>query len=178
MKAAITARGPRALAVLLLATIAQQTTGQSGGNPNDEGLTDSSSFHRRIGLAIARTAAPAPYVSSVPLVYDVQGRSNELMITLAYGNPQALRQIIPSLPGSFKRKQAEQLVVDAVRTHERNADLALHSPVAAWYLTEGNRLSDKLRAELSANHPAERLQQYLILRYSSVASALQAESRL
>ncbi len=147
-------------------------------NPNDEGLTDPSLFPRRLGAPYVRPAAPEPYVQPVELAFDESGRSSELIVTLAYSNKQALRQIVPTLSDAATRQIVEMEVVKAVRSRERVADLALQNPVGAEFLTEDGRLPDASRAMLAADHPRELLEQYLILRYPSVAAAVQAEERL
>jgi hypothetical protein len=152
--------------------------GQSATNPNDEGLTDTSVFHRRVGVAPTKAAPADEYVPPVALLFDDGGHSNELIVTLSYSNTTALRQIVPALPDGVGRKVVEQEVVKAVRLRDRNADLSLQSPVASWHLTHRTRLDDDQRAELSLDHPRERLEQYIRLRYGSVAAALQAEERL
>lgn len=111
-------------------------------------------------------------------MFDDQGRSNELIVTLAYSNKPALRRILPALSDSAGRQIVESQIVTALRRNERAADFAFQSPAAAQHLTELSRLQDTERAELPDEHPREKLEQYLLLRYSSVAAALQARERL
>jgi hypothetical protein len=160
--------------------VASTSTAQTGGtiNRSDEGLNSGAAFQRRVGVPITPAAQPPAYMPSVPLAFDEQGRSNELIVTLAYANKTALKQIVPALADSATRQTTEAEVVKAVRQYERAADFALQSPMAAGHLIETGRLQASKRAELGAGHPRERLEQYLLLRYVSVAAALQAQEKL
>jgi len=169
-----------AIASIAWTFVALSATAQTGGTQNrsDEGLNSGAVFHRRVGAPLVPSAPPPAYVPSVPLLFDEQGRSNELIVTLAYANRAALKQIVPGLADSATRQSTEAEVVKAVRQYERAAGFALQSPMAAGHLIEAGRLQPSKRADLGVDHPRERLEQYLLLRYVSVAAAMQAQERL
>lgn len=152
--------------------------GQTGNNPNDEGLTIDAVFHRQIGKAVPPYVAPEKSVSPVPLLVDAQDRSNQLVITLQYAAPSAVRLLTPSLPESASHSAAETALVNAVRGKINGTMTVLRHPVAIWYLTESNRLDDVQRRKLSPDHPREKLEQFLVLRYQSVADAMDAQAHL
>lgn len=148
--------------------------GQTGNNPNDEGLTIDAVFHRQMGKAVPPYVAPKRWESPVPLTFDDVGRANQLVIRLNYDSPSALRLLAPSLPEAASHSATETALVNAVRGKINGTLAALRQPVTIWYLTEGSRLDDTQRGQLAKDDPREVLEQFLVVRYDSVASALDA----
>lgn len=148
--------------------------GQTGNNPNDEGLTIDAVFHRQMGKAVPPYVAPKKWESPVPLTFDDVGRANQLVIRLNYDSPSALRLLAPSLPEAASHSATETALVNAVRGKINGTLAALRHPVTIWYLTDGNRLDETQRGQLAKDDPREVLEQFLVVRYDSVASALDA----
>ncbi len=136
-------------------------------------------------VAAVSSPVPAPIPSNKawtqPLERDAQGRTSQLVVRLnsrSAGLATALSR--STLASELDARPAfERSFVITVDTQRDPALLqALGGPVAARPVISHGRRHDEARLAAEGNDPAEHLQQFIVLRYASVAEALSAEKKL
>jgi len=122
---------------------------------------------------------PKPVASEprVPLYFDADGNSNELIASFNYDQPGRLVNIA-TLAKEGDRDALEHAVVQSIEGGDRTTKATLIGAEHARLLTEGYRLSADARGALPPGHPRESLERYVILRYPTVKSALNAMGSL
>ena len=154
------------------------------GFAQQDDLRENGPFEQRY-FARERGAATKPYVPqlpalpTVPFQADKDGKSNELIVLLEYGQTARLKTLL----GTASNAEATATPVGLERTvvaaiNNKSSPLlasALQAPVHARYLLNVERLGDEARARgAKVNAPRERLERFMVLRYSSVAEAQRA----
>lgn len=146
---------------------------------NDEGPFIGGVFSRPIGNAV-----PLPQTdvdddeAAFPVLFDENGRSNELIVMLDYSHRSLVTAILPGLAEGVRPDVIEAAIIDNVRGRDSLAYTAFHGAEHARLLTAGMRLDPDLRSKLAPEHPRERLERYIALRYPTVELATKALAAL
>ena len=120
-----------------------------------------------------------PAQPSVSFQAEKDGKSNELIVLLEYGQTARLQTLL----GTAGKSEAtatpaslERTVLTSINSKTSpQLTSALQAPAHARYLLNVERMSDEARARgAKVNAPRERLERFMVLRYSSVAEAQRA----
>lgn len=145
------------------------------GIANDEGPFTGGVFARLAGKPIPPSQPDeASGIFATQITHDEHGNSNELIVIFDYAQMANTIALSPTA----SHDEFERAIVDAL---EKDDAIIRHTLLGARHarlLTHGMRLHPEVRARLPADHPRERLEQYIVLRYDTVKDAIQAREAL
>ncbi len=162
------------LAALLLCSLA--TRAQDQEIANDEGPYLEGVFAREAGPPLI-LPAKLPEYEPAPL-FDEEGNSNSVIVLLDFDAP-AFDPVLSGKVDPGDQLAAEQAMLETINAREQATEALFSQPDEAHFLIRPeNRLDPQAREALGTDNPRERLERYLVLRYSSVKAAKAAETYL
>lgn len=127
---------------------------------------------------LRRCDKPDPSPIPGDFLVDTQGLTNEILV-LANGDSPALRSKLPELSmAPLGSVQAEDALVQGVRSGGPTVMAAFANPIGARYLITLERLNSDSRVGLSAEDPLETLNRYVVLRYADIQQTQNALNAL
>ena len=134
-------------------------------------------FSRPVGPAI-QPPQTSRFRPALPLLFDAQGKANQIMVLLDFADPTFVGRAIPAdgMEGVQPADQItrEEAVLNSLNRSSGALRAQFGNPLYSDYLLWETRQSVATRARARADSPSERLERYLLLTYDSVEAATAA----